>query len=441
MMTTKSSDDPMQAVAKPDNYLDSSEMEPSNLDKNLNTSERVAWFAVWVAALGYFVDVFDMYLFSNFRVKSLTSLGLTPEQVTLVGVKLFNWQQAGFLIGGILWGVLGDKRGRAKVMFGSILIYSVANLLNAFVTNVEQYQILRFLTGLGLAGEIGAGITLVVELLPKMKRGIGTTIVTCLGVSGAILAAMAGRYLDWRTAYIVGGVMGLSLLLLRFMVHESGAFSKMHKEDANVPKGSLILLFKKPERVLRFLSCISLGIPLYITFGLLVAFAPEIALGLGIVQPITASDALLYAASGLTLGDLMAGLLSQKLKSRKRPLIYFLCSGLAINIALLSGIAKTPFDYQIILGILGFSTGYWACFLTTCAENFGTNLRATVTTSIPNLVRGSAIILTSSFVYLKGSYPVAESLFYIVVVTYILAAMGLAFLKETFHEDMDYYEK
>ncbi len=430
----------MQAAVKKENFANDSQSE---LNKSLNSTvvDRLAWFAVVVAGLGYFVDVFDMYLFSNFRVKSLTSLGLSPEDITLVGVRLYNWQQAGFLIGGIAWGILGDKKGRTKVMFGSILIYSLANILNGFVTNVEQYQVLRFLTGLGLAGEIGAGVTLVVELLPQVKRGIGTTFVTCLGVSGAILAALAGRYLEWRTAYVLGGVLGMTLLFLRFLVHESGAFAKMHAEKTDVKRGSLILLLRKPERVLRFLSCIVIGLPLYLCFGLLVVLAPEIAKGVGVIGPVTVPDVLLYAATGITVGDLCAGLLSQRLKSRKRPLVYFLCAGLLINMALITGIAKTSFEYQVLLGLLGLTTGYWACLLTAAAENFGTNLRATVTTSVPNLIRGSAILITTSFVYLKAYYPVPETLLYITVAVYLLAALGIAFLRESFHDEMDFYER
>lgn len=442
-MTTKTTDEFMQAVPKQEEVSSSPsvELQIPLAASTPQFSERVAWFAVIVAGLGYFVDVFDLWLFSNFRVKSLTSLGLSPTDVTIVGVRLINYQLAGMVVGGFAWGILGDKKGRAKVMFGSILLYSVATILNAFVTTVEQYEVLRFLAGLGLAGEIGAGITLIAELLPKAKRGLGTTFVTCLGVSGAIFAALAGRYLDWRTAYILGGVMGLSLLFLRFMVHESGIYSQMKEESAGLKAGSLKLLFGNPKRCIRFVSCILVGVPLYLTFGLFAAFSPEIALGIGIVQPLTVADVMLYASVGITAGDLLAGLVSQKLQSRKIPIFMLLLIGGLLSIALTLGLPKSAFQYQALVGLIGISTGYWACLITTSAENFGTNLRATVTTSVPNIVRGSGIILTSSFLFLKSSYTVSESLLYITIVSYFLALGGLFLLKETFHEDMDFYER
>ncbi len=404
-------------------------------------SERLAWFAVLVAGLGYFIDVFDLWLFSNFRVASLGDLGLTPAQITDVGAYLINWQQFGLLLGGFLWGTMGDKRGRAAVMFGSILIYSVANILNAFVTSVPQYAALRFFTGLGLAGEIGAGITLISELLPTRKRGYGTTIVTSLGVSGAICAALAGKYLDWRTAYLIGGVMGLALLFLRFMVHESGMFGKMKSHEAAIRRGSLRLLFATRERTLRFLSCIALGVPIYLCYGILVTFSPEIAKAIGITEAIRVPDVMLLGSIGITVGDVAAGLLSQWMHSRKKPILIFSVASFFCALLIVAAVPKTAFAYSVIMGLMGLFCGYWACLITITAEQFGTNLRATVTTSVPNLVRGSAIILTTSFIWLKNHIDVPTSIGILTAGTYILLLAGFFCLRETFDRDLDFYEE
>ena len=404
-----------------------------------NLSERAAWIAVLVAGLGYFVDVFDMWLFGNFRVASLQSLGLVGQELTDIGIWLLNWQQAGFLVGGFIWGIMGDKRGRAEVMFGSIFIYSLATFLNAFVTNVDQYAILRFFSGLGLAGEIGAGITLISELLPKHKRGIGTTFVTALGVSGAIAAAAAGKYMDWKTAYFVGGLMGFALLLLRILVHESGLYSKI-KNRSDVAKGSLALIFKSPERILKYCICIMLGIPIYLCFGLFVSFSPEIAKSIGITESFTVPDIMLFASIGLTVGDLLAGTLSQIMQSRKKPILIFLSVATIAGLAIPLGIPQTVLQYQIICGVMALATGYWACLITVAAEQFGTNIRATVATTIPNLIRGSSIIITYAFGKLHPSMGVSQSVLLITVIIFVLCFASIWQLKESFHRDLDYLE-
>ncbi len=401
-------------------------------------SERLAWFAVTVAALGYFVDVFDMWLFANFRVKSLTDLGLLPDEITTVGATLINCQQFGFLLGGFCWGMLGDKRGRASVMFGSIILYSVANIANAFVTSVPAYAVLRFITGFGLAGEIGAGITLIAELLPKSRRGYGTTIVTGLGVSGAIAAAYAGSHMEWRHAYFVGGVMGLMLLFLRYLVSESGMYSKMRHDDG-ISRGSLRLLFCDRKRVGRYLCCVLLGVPIYLCFAIFAAFSPEIALAIG-VGKVEVPQVMLYASVGITIGDVAAGVLSQALRSRRKPIAIFVGIGFLGSLYLALGFPATPQAYCNVVGVVGICSGYWACLITATAEQFGTNLRATVTTTVPNIVRASAIILTSAFVWLKPSLGVQSAVLCISVATFALTAAALLFLKESFHSDLDFYE-
>lgn len=402
-------------------------------------AERLAWFAVLVAGLGYFVDVFDMWLFANFRVKSLTSLGIQADQLTVVGASLINWQQFGFLLGGVLWGILGDKRGRASVMFASILLYSVANVLNAFVTTIPQYAALRFITGFGLAGEIGAGITLISELLPRGKRGYGTTLVTGLGVSGAIAAAQAGAYLDWRHAYIIGGIGGLVLLFLRFMVHESGLYNRM-ENHSGIKRGSLKLLFSTVERSARFIACVFAGVPIYLTFGILATFSPEIAAAIGIKETLTVPDVMLYASVGITIGDVFAGLMSQFIRSRRLPMALFAAVGAIGSMYIARGGPSSAQAYCYVVGISGICTGYWACLITTAAEQFGTNLRATVTTMVPNLVRASTIFLTTLFIGFKPAFGVLATVTGLTIGVYILTFMALLAMKESYHTDLDYIE-
>ncbi len=420
---------------------DDESSETSTSTTGSRITETAAWLAVVVAALGYFVDVFDMWLFSNYRVASLTELGLVGEQLTLQGVRLLNYQLAGFLIGGFLWGILGDKRGRASVMFGSIFLYSTATLLNAFVTNVDQYAALRLMSGLGLAGEIGAGITLVAELLPKNKRGWGTMLVTSFGVAGAIGAALCAKLIDWKTAYIAGGLMGFALLILRVLVHESGMFGKAC--ESKVKRGSLLTLFGNWRRTMRYLACIFIGIPIYVTFGLFATFSPEIAASLGITEKVSVPDVMLWASIGITVGDVLAGTLSQLFKSRKKPIYAFLIVGLLSTLLLgFGGVVTTALQYGILTGIIGTCCGFWACLITATAEQFGTNIRATATTSVPNLVRGSGIILTLGFTYFKGmGIEAAAAATLIACLSYALSLIALLTIKETYHRDLDFMEE
>ena len=409
-------------------------------DKQASSSHIIAWSAVFVAALGYFVDVFDLWLFANFRVPSLNELGITGADNTRQGAYLLNCQQVGLLVGGFLWGILGDRAGRAKVMFASILTYSLANLANGFVTTIESYAILRLIAGLGLAGEIGAGVTLVSELLPKEKRGYGVTIVATIGVAGAVGAALVGSYLHWRTGYIVGGVMGLLLLFMRMLVHESGIYQQLEGQT-EVRRGSLKLLFGSRERVARFLACITIGIPLWVVFGLYGVFAPELAVALNISEPIKVPTALLYASVGITIGDLVSGLMSQRLKSRKIPIFVFLSAGLVLSLILGSGVVTSASAFYAIIGAMGFFVGYWICLIATTAEQFGTNLRATVTTSVPNLVRATVIPISASFVALKETQSASNAALYIALVAYVLAFWGLWKIRESFARDLNFVEK
>lgn len=415
-------------------------MNPS-VTKPPSASSIDTWtlITVLVAALGYFVDVVDLWLFSNLRVASLHDLGLSAEEITETGALLLNLQQVGLLLGSVLWGVMGDRRGRASVMFGSIFLYSVGNILNSFVTSVPQYAFLRFITGIGLAGEIGAGITLVCEILPKDKRGIGTTFVTGLGVAGAILAALMGKYLSWRTAFFVGGCMGLTLLLLRVLTHDSGLFERM-KEAAGVKRGSLLQLFSKRDTVIRFISCIASGMPIYLTFSIFAVFSPELAPAIGIAEPVAVADVMLCVSVGLTLGDVLAGLLSQLMRQRKAPLVILVAFNCLVAVTILSGIFTSSLAFLVLIGLLGLTSGYWACLITTAAEQFGTNIRATVATMVPNLVRATAIPITIAFVEMRSFLSIKNTVWVVTAVVFTIAFWGLSHIRESFNTDLDFYE-
>lgn len=396
--------------------------------------------ALWVAALGYFVDVFDILLFSILRIPSLRDLGLTDAEVTRQGLFILNLQLAGLISGGILWGIWGDKFGRLSVLFGSILLYSCATLACAFVQNVEMYAALRFIAGFGLAGELGVGITLVAEILPPEKRGWGTTFVTAVGVMGAVVAGLLGELLHWRTCYFIGGVLGLFLLLARFSVAESGAFLSI-KARESVRRGSIRMLFSSPSRVLRYLWCILLGFPIMYVVYIVVTFSPEIGRSLALEDAVSAAKAVMFCYIGITLGDFLFGALSQWLQSRKRA---SLVSLLSLFLALLMFWIYPPrtaeqfYAYAIMLGLCSAN---WAVLVTTVAEQFGTNLRATATTSIPNMVRGSAILLTLVFQQLKESHAPFGSALLTGFASVAIALVALMFLKETYGADLDFVEQ
>ncbi|RNI32411.1 MFS transporter [Rufibacter immobilis] len=395
--------------------------------------------AVIIAALGYFVDIYDLVLFSIVRVASLRDLGVTqPEELLEKGVYLINMQMTGMLLGGIFWGVLGDKRGRISVLFGSILLYSSANILNGFVSDLELYAWLRFIAGVGLAGELGAGITLVSEVLPKEKRGYGTTIVASVGISGAILAGVVGEYFHWRTAYFVGGGLGLLLLLLRVSVYESGMFARTQRQ--NVAKGNFLSLFTNGARFYKYLKCILIGVPIWFVIGVLITFSPEIGQALGITFPISAAKGIAYSYFGLTVGDLASGLLSQKLRSRKWVVVLFLLllAGI-IALFLLARGASEVYFYGLCVA-LGFGGGYWAIFVTIAAEQFGTNIRATVTTTVPNFVRGAVVLLTLSFKGLQDTLGLLETAALLGAATLFIALLAISTLPESFDKDLDYVE-
>jgi len=395
--------------------------------------------AVLVAALGYFVDIYDLILFSVVRVKSLTALGVPASRLTDEGVALINAQMIGMLLGGVLWGVLGDRRGRLSVLYASIVTYSLANLANGFVQSVGAYAALRFIAGVGLAGELGAGITLVTELMTPRTRGWGTMIVATVGLTGAVIAARVADVFDWRVAYWVGGGLGVALLLLRIRVRESGMFRRV--KDAAGARGDVRQLLAPPARLLKYLSVIAVGLPIWFTVGVLITFSPEFGAAMGMSTRPRTGDAVLWCYVGLALGDLVSGGLSQVLRSRRRVVALFLLGTLGATAAYfrLGGASLTAF-YACCFA-LGLANGYWAVFVSIAAESFGTNLRATVATSAPNFVRGAVVPMTLAFKALKGPMGLTGAALTVGAIALALAAISLRNLDETFGREMDFVER
>lgn len=391
-----------------------------------------------VAALGYFVDIYDLILFSIVRISSLKSLGVASDQLLSNGVLLLNMQMAGMLIGGVIWGILGDKKGRVSVLFGSIILYSIANIGNGLVQTIPQYAILRFIAGIGLAGELGAGITLVSEVMSKESRGYGTMIVATIGIFGAVVAALVGDFFEWRIAYYIGGGLGLLLLFLRVGIYESGMFKSLTTEK--VKKGAFIQLFTDKHRLLKYLSCILIGVPIWFVVGVLITFSPEFAVKLGISDAISAGKAVMHCYIGLAIGDLTSGYLSQLLKSRKKVVLLFLSlTSFFIVVYLFLNHFGSFYFYALCL-LLGISGGYWAVFVTNASEQFGTNLRATVTTSVPNFVRGATVPLTLLFQFISSYTGIIYSALLVALITLIIAFVSISRLDETYGKDLDYIE-
>jgi len=401
-------------------------------------AKKVVTSSILVAALGYFVDIYDLVLFSIVRIKSLKGLGLPDAALLSKGVLLLNMQMAGMLLGGILWGILGDKKGRLSVLFGSIFIYSAANIANGFVQNIEFYAWLRFIAGIGLAGELGAGITLVSEVMDKETRGFGTMIVATIGILGAVVAALVGDLFDWRTAYFIGGGLGLGLLFLRIGVYESGMFSNLRSKA--VKRGSFSTLFKSPATAVKYLACIMIGVPIWYVIGILITFSPEFGAALGMAQIPDPGRSILFTYIGLALGDFTSGSLAQLFKSRKKiAATFILLTSIFIGTYLFFQGASLARFYGNCLA-LGFSIGYWAVFVTIASEQFGTNIRSTVTTTAPNFVRGSVVPLTFFFQKLKVPFGIIGSAAWVGAASLILALLALSFLEETHGKDLDYYD-
>jgi putative MFS transporter len=400
--------------------------------------KKIFTTSVVVSALGYFVDIYDLILFGIVRVPSLTQLGYGGDELIQNGIFLLNTQMAGMLLGGIIWGILGDKKGRISVLFGSIFLYSIANIANAFVNDITSYALCRLFAGIGLAGELGAAVTLISEVLPKEVRGYGTAVVASLGVSGAIAAAIVGDLFDWKTAYVIGGVLGLALLLMRIKMFESGIYESI--KNSEISKGNFLKIFTNKNRFLRYLNCILIGLPIWFVVGVLVTFSPEFGKVLGVTEPISAGKSIMFTYIGLIFGDFTSGFLSQYFKSRKKIIaVYIGFTFVFILVYLFSRNISLEMFYTICV-LLGLAIGYWAVFVTIAAENFGTNLRSTVTTTVPNFIRGSVVPITLLFSFLRGSMGMIYAALLVGVLTIIIAAISLYHLEETFGKDLNFIE-
>ncbi len=410
-------------------------------------SHSIFNFAVVVAALGYFVDIYDLLLFTIVREPSLGGVGvvLTDKAAVLIAsTKIINWQMIGLLIGGILWGTIGDKKGRLSVLFGSIALYSIANFFTGFVQTVPQYAMARFIAGIGLAGELGAGITLVSELLPKEKRGVGTSLVAGIGLFGAVAAFYTFQFTgkDWRLCYKIGGALGVVLLLLRISVAESGMFKSV--KEQNVQRGNFLMFFNNTKRFKKYALAILIGLPTWFVIGVLVNLSNRFAKEFYGDNKIESGKAIMYAYAAIAIGDILIGLLSQYYKSRKKALLTFYLLTVVGLCLFFSGINNSDMAMYTICAFLGFSTGFWAIFVTMGAEQFGTNLRATAATTIPNIVRGALPLINLLFLDLLQNtlhYNLWTSGVITGTVIMVITFFAFYHTEETFHKDLNYIEK
>lgn len=404
---------------------------------------------VIVGALGYFVDVYDLLLFNIIRVPSLKSIGLTPDEIGKKGLFILNIQMIGLLIGGIVWGILGDKKGRLKVLFASIILYSLGSIANGFVHTFEEYTLARFITGLGLAGELGAGITLVSEFVAKEKRGIATSLVAGIGLSGAVFAYFIRLWLvgptgeGWRICYFIGGGLGFLLLLLRVGVLESGMFKSI--EHSQVRKGDFLMLFTNGRRLKKYLTAILIALPNWFVIGILISFSDKFAGYMKVKGAIDPGKAVMVAYIGITVGDILIGFVSQWLKSRKNALWVFNLITVIAVVWYFNLQGQAASSVYLVALFLGLGTGFWAMFVTMAAEQFGTNIRATVATTVPNMARGSLALVSLLFVSLQSVLPHETAYFQSGWITglivFAIAFVALALSEETFGKDLDYIEQ
>jgi MFS family permease len=397
---------------------------------------------VIVAALGYFVDIYDLLLFTIVKKPSMLAVGATDATILADSTRVINWQMVGLLLGGIIWGVLGDKKGRLKVLFGSIILYSVANFATGFVQTVDQYAICRFTGGLGLAGELGAGITLVSELLPKSKRGIGTSMVAGIGLSGAVFAYLTYQYTnDWRLCYKIGGCLGIALLLLRVSVAESGMFKEVKTQQ--VARGNFLMLINNGPRLKKYICAILIGLPTWYVIGILVNQSDRFGKAMFGSTSIDSGRSIMFAYAAIAVGDMFVGLVSQYFKSRKKALMLYYLLCIASLALFFSNYNHSDTSMYAICAMLGFSTGFWAIFVTMGAEQFGTNLRATAATTIPNMVRGALPLINLMFLDLfqkSWGWPLIKSGIITGIVVMGIALVAYYFTEDTYHKDLNYVE-
>lgn len=398
---------------------------------------------VIVAALGYFVDIYDLLLFTIVKKPSMLGVGSTDATMLVDSTRVINWQMTGLLLGGILWGVLADKKGRLSVLFGSIILYSVANFATGFVQTVDQYAACRFIGGLGLAGELGAGITLVSELLPKNKRGVGTSLVAGIGLSGAVAAYFTYQFTDdWRLCYKIGGALGIGLLLLRVSVAESGMFREA--KEQKVVRGNFFMLFNNGKRLKKYVFAILIGLPTWYVIGILVNQSDRFGKAMFDSSSIDSGRSIMFAYAAIAIGDMLVGLVSQYFKSRKKALLLYYMLTIVGLLLFFSSYNNSDTSMYAICTLLGFSTGFWAIFVTMGAEQFGTNLRGTAATTIPNMVRGALPLINMLFLDLfqkSWGWNLINSGIVTGLVVMSITLVAYYFTEETFHKDLNYVEE
>lgn len=399
--------------------------------------------AVVVAALGYFVDIYDLLLFTIVKKSSVLAVGATDASLLVDSTKIINWQMGGLLLGGIIWGVLGDKKGRLSVLFGSIVLYSAANFITGFIQTVDQYAWCRFVAGLGLAGELGAGITLVSELLPKNKRGVGTSLVAGIGLFGAVAAYFTYQWTgnDWRLCYKIGGALGLLLLFMRISVAESGMFKQV--KQAGVQRGNFLMFFNDAGRFRKYMLAILIGLPTWYVVGILINQSDRFGKAMFGSTTIDSGRSIMFAYAAIAVGDILIGLVSQYFKSRKKALLLFYTLCVLALVLYFSSFNSSDARMYLICIIMGFGNGYWAIFVTMGAEQFGTNLRATAATTIPNMVRGALPLINLMFLDLfqkSWQWPLIKAGIVTGVIVMLITFVAFYFTEETFHKDLNYTE-
>ncbi len=407
-----------------------------------NKPASVFNIAVIVAALGYFVDIYDLLLFTIVKKSSVLAVGATDATLLADSTKIINWQMGGLLLGGIIWGVLGDKKGRLSVLFGSIILYSAANFVTGFIQSVDQYAMCRFVAGLGLAGELGAGITLVSELLPKNKRGVGTSLVAGIGLFGAVAAYFTYQWTDdWRLCYKIGGGLGILLLFLRVSVAESGMFKQVR--ETNVQRGNFLMFFNNAQRFKKYVLAILIGLPTWYVVGILINQSDRFGKAMFGSTNIDSGRSIMFAYAAIAIGDILIGLVSQYFKSRKKALLLFYILCMISLLFFFSSYNNSETSMYIICAALGFSTGFWAIFVTMGAEQFGTNLRATAATTIPNMVRGALPLINMIFLDLfqkNWGWQLIKSGIVTGIIVMVITLIAFYFTQETFHKDLNYIE-
>lgn len=400
--------------------------------------QKILSATVVIASLGYFVDVYDMFVFNVVRTSSLSDLKLSGAELTHAGLDISNCQWIGLLLGAYFWGVLGDRIGRKKALLSSVIIYSVGSLLSSGVTDVPTYMFARFITGLGLAGEMGSGIALITERLHFTKRAYGILIFLVFSFCGVLAAAFAGTLLPWRTNYLIGAAGGAVLLLCRFGLPESSMYQSM--KNKNLVRGGLRIIFRRKDLRRKYFSGIALLLPGVFVPQIIWTLSPELSKARGLTEPIAAPMVLGLGFSTVILVDIVATSISEKYKSRKLASIVFLLLGLPAFAAYLLWDVRSTTEFYFINCLLAVTFGLWLVNSTWLAENFGTNVRATVATTIPNFTRALTVPMNLAFASLRfmGLLPDIACMG---VVVFALAFIGWLGLPETWGRDVDFNER